>query len=84
MEKPYDEGNPKIDRIALQGDAMTVSVCTDNPMIDGDLELFLDALRKGRRAYRGTPPRAFADTGGDGLLMDKQGRKAMLDAYKTT
>ena len=40
----YDEKNPKIDRIGLQGDAMTVSVCTNNPMIDEDIKLFQQAL----------------------------------------
>ena len=45
-EKLYDPQNPKIDRIGLQGDAMTVSVCTDNEMIDGDIKLFADALIK--------------------------------------
>ena len=33
-DKLYDDTNPDIDRIGLQGDAMTVSVCTDNPMIE--------------------------------------------------
>ena len=33
-----------IDRIGLQGDAMTVSVCTDNPMIDQDIQLFAGKL----------------------------------------
>lgn len=42
--KLYDEKNPLIDRIGLQGDAMTVSVCTDNPMIDEDIQLFAQAL----------------------------------------
>lgn len=41
-EKLYD--NPQIDRIGLQGDAMTVSVCTDNPMIDADIKLFHQVL----------------------------------------
>ncbi len=44
MEKLYDPASPQIDRIGLQGDAMTVSVCTDNPMIDGDIKLFQQAL----------------------------------------
>lgn len=44
--KLYDETKPNIDRIGLQGDAMTVSVCTDNPMIDEDIKLFRDALAK--------------------------------------
>ena len=42
----YDESKPEIDRIGLQGDAMTVSVCTDNPLINEDLKLFRDALAK--------------------------------------
>lgn len=29
-EKLYDIENPVIDRVGLQGDAMTVAVCTDN------------------------------------------------------
>lgn len=40
----YDENDPKIDRIGLQGDAMTLSVCTNNPMIDEDIKLFQQAL----------------------------------------
>ncbi|HCX04438.1 MAG: hypothetical protein H0S78_07780 [Tissierellales bacterium] len=43
-EKLYDEKNPNIDRVGLQGDAMTVSVCTDNDMIDEDIKLFQQAL----------------------------------------
>lgn len=42
--KLYDPAQPRIDRIGLQGDAMTVSVCTDNEQIDGDIELFCQAL----------------------------------------
>ena len=42
----YDPQHPQIDRIGLQGDAMTVSVCTDNPMINEDIELFREALAK--------------------------------------
>lgn len=44
--KLYDPEHPRIDRIGLQGDAMTVEVCTDNPMIDEDIELFAQALGK--------------------------------------
>ena len=44
--KLYDESHPEIDRIGLQGDAMTVAVCTENPMIDEDIKLFRDALAK--------------------------------------
>lgn len=43
-EKLYDPQNPQIDRIGLQGAAMTMEVCTDNPMIDEDIQLFRDAL----------------------------------------
>lgn len=43
-EKYYNPENTKIDRIGLQGDAMTVEVCTDNPFIDGDIKLFAQAL----------------------------------------
>lgn len=42
--KLYDPDKPSIDRVGLQGDAMTVSVCTDNPMIDEDMKLFSQAL----------------------------------------
>lgn len=44
FEKLYDPQNPQIDRIGLQGDAMTVGVCQDNPMIDNDIRLFRNAL----------------------------------------
>lgn len=43
-EKLYDPENPTIDRVGLQGDAMTVKVCTDNEMIDKDIQLFRQAL----------------------------------------
>lgn len=42
--KLYDPEKPVIDRIGMQGDAMTVEVCTDNPMIDEDIKLFSQAL----------------------------------------
>lgn len=42
----YDESSPEIDRIGIQGDAMTVSVCSDNPMLDEDIKLFRDALAR--------------------------------------
>jgi hypothetical protein len=44
--KFYQPENPQIDRIGLQGDAMNVSVCTDNPMIDEDIQMFYDVLGK--------------------------------------
>lgn len=40
----YDPNHPVIDRIGLNGDAMNIEVCTDNPEISGDLTLFADAL----------------------------------------
>ncbi len=43
-EKLYDPDNPVIDRVGLQGDAMTVAVCTDNEKIDEDIKLFRQAL----------------------------------------
>jgi hypothetical protein len=43
-EKLYDTANPNIDRVSLQGDAMTVAVCTDNDKIDEDIQLFNQAL----------------------------------------
>ncbi len=43
-EKLYDANNTQLDRIGLQGDAMTVSVCTDNPLLDQDIKLFADVL----------------------------------------
>ena len=42
--KLYDPNAPTIDRIGLQGDAMTVEVCTTNPKIDEDIRLFAQAL----------------------------------------
>ena len=44
--KLYDENNPVIDTIALQGGGMDVSVCTDNPMLDTDIALLRDALER--------------------------------------
>jgi hypothetical protein len=45
-EKLYDPEKTTIDRIGLQGDAMTVEVCTANPMIDEDIKLFRDCISK--------------------------------------
>ncbi|MDP4153526.1 MAG: DUF6530 family protein [Bacillota bacterium] len=44
FSKLYDPDNTTIDRVGLQGDAMTVSVCTDNPMIDEDIKIFQQKL----------------------------------------
>ena len=43
-EKLYDPEKPVIDRVGLQGDAMTVAICTDNEKIDEDIQLFRQAL----------------------------------------
>lgn len=45
-QKGYDEQNPVVERIGLQGDAMEVSVCTDNEHIQEDLLLLKDAMAK--------------------------------------
>ena len=45
-EKLYDPEKPVIDRVGLQGDAMTLAVCTDNENIDEDIILFREALSK--------------------------------------
>jgi len=42
--KLYDTENPVIDRVGLQGDAMTMAVCTDNEKLDEDIKLFRQAL----------------------------------------
>ena len=42
----YDPDHPRIDRVGLQGDAMTVEVCLGNDHIAGDIQLFMDALAR--------------------------------------
>ncbi|MCZ8519429.1 MULTISPECIES: DUF6530 family protein [Paenibacillus] len=42
----YDPDQPMIDRIGLQGDAMNVSICTENPMIDQDIQRFAQVLNE--------------------------------------
>ncbi len=44
FEKLYDPNVPQIGRIDLQGAAMSVSINTNNEMIDEDLRLFRDRL----------------------------------------
>lgn len=44
FEKLYNPDNPIIDRIALQGDAMTLAVAVENDKIDEDIKLFQQAL----------------------------------------
>ncbi|EDN8801043.1 hypothetical protein GVJ75_05285 [Listeria monocytogenes] len=41
----YDKENPTLDRIGLQGDALTIDVCEDNEYIDEDMQLFEQALK---------------------------------------
>lgn len=43
-EKLYDPENTVIERIGLQGDAMTIGVCDNNEKIDEDIKLFNQAL----------------------------------------
>ena len=43
-EKLYDAENTVIDRVGMQGDAITVEVCTGNEKIDEDIQLFRQAL----------------------------------------
>lgn len=43
-EKLYNTQNPIIDRVGLQGDAMTIAVATSNEKIDEDIKLFNQAL----------------------------------------
>lgn len=40
----YDPGNPTIERIGLQGNPLPVSVCTENPNITEDIQIFSQAL----------------------------------------
>ncbi|MBC1543248.1 DUF6530 family protein [Listeria cossartiae] len=41
----YDKENPTLDRIGLQGDALTIAVCEDNDYIDEDIQLFEQVLK---------------------------------------
>ena len=45
-EKLYDPNKDQIEKIGLQGDALNLSICKDNPMIDEDIQLFSLALSK--------------------------------------
>lgn len=44
FEHLYDPAHPVIDRVGLQGDAMTVAICTGNEKINEDIELFRQVL----------------------------------------
>ncbi|URN95688.1 MAG: DUF6530 family protein [Candidatus Pristimantibacillus lignocellulolyticus] len=43
-EKLYNPENPVIERVGLQGDAMTIGVCDNNERIDEDIKLFNQVL----------------------------------------
>jgi hypothetical protein len=45
QDKLFDPQDMRIDRIAIQGNAMPVGICADNPKIGEDIELFMQALR---------------------------------------
>lgn len=40
----YDPEKPSVERVGLQGGVMPVSVCTDNPDINDDIQLFLQSI----------------------------------------
>lgn len=40
----YDPAHPQVERIGAQGDAMTVSVCADNPAINEDIAAFSQSV----------------------------------------
>lgn len=44
FDKLYDVENPIIDRVGLQGDAMTIAIATDNEKIDSDIVMFSQVL----------------------------------------
>ena len=43
-EKLYDPQHPLIGRVGMQGDAMSVEICTENEMLDEDIQLFSRVL----------------------------------------
>lgn len=46
MPKLYDENNPLVSRIGLQGEAMTVKVAVESPTIETDIAALRDVLSK--------------------------------------
>ncbi|RDY27284.1 hypothetical protein CHL78_009870 [Romboutsia weinsteinii] len=46
MPKLYNEENPIINRVAMQGDAMNITVCKDNEDLDKDIFTFSDELNR--------------------------------------
>ena len=45
QDKLFDPQNTEIGHLALQGCAMPIDICADNPKIAEDIELFMQALR---------------------------------------
>ena len=46
MPKLYNEENPTINRVAMQGDAMNITVCKDNIDLDKDIFTFSDEISR--------------------------------------
>lgn len=44
--KLYNESQVTIDRVPMQGDALDVSICMENPMLDIDIKFLRDALER--------------------------------------
>lgn len=44
FDQLYDPENPILNRVGVQGDAMTVSVCEGNPLLDEDIKIFSQIL----------------------------------------
>ena len=45
-EKLYDTEQVEIAKVALQGNAMRLGICTNNEHIDEDIKLFNETMRK--------------------------------------
>lgn len=65
----YDPENPVIDRIGLQGDAMTVEVCTENDKIKEDIKLFSQALSDDDEIEWRTAADVVGPVEGNGVLI---------------
>lgn len=46
MPKLYNEENPTINRVGMQGDAMNITVCKDNEDLDKDIFTFSDEISR--------------------------------------
>lgn len=46
MPKLYNEENPTINRVAMQGDAMNITVCKDNEDLDKDIFTLSDEISR--------------------------------------